>query len=96
MTIPSDLSVEGQHVAPKDYNLRGRRHAQENAEKTAELPIYQHCQNHHHRMFPQACTDAVSTTSAGLLDGHAFAEWRFDLGQHTHELVDIMDPSSDG
>lgn len=96
MTIPSDLLIEGQHIAPKDFDDRCRRHGQENAEKTAELPTHQHCQNHHHRMQAQAFTDAVSTTSTGLLDGHAFAEWRFDLGQHTHELVDVMYTSSNG
>ena len=96
MTIPSDLLAEGQHIALTDFDDCRRRHGQENAEKTAELPTHQHCQNHHHRMQPQAFTYAVSTTSMGLLDGHAFAEWRFDLVQHTHELVDVMYASSNG
>jgi hypothetical protein len=26
----------------------------------------------------------------GLLDGHAFTEWRFDLVLQTHELVEVM------
>ena len=32
----------------------------------------------------QAFTDAVYKTRTGSLDGHAFAEWRFDLVHHTH------------
>ena len=45
---------------------------------------------------PPTSTYAISTTSTSLLDGHAFAERRFDLVQHTHELVDVMYARSDG
>jgi hypothetical protein len=48
------------------------------------------------KISPATSTYAISTTSTSLLDGHAFAERRFDLVQHTHELVDVMYASSDG
>ena len=81
MTTSSDVLIEGQHIAPKVFDDCRRRHSQE-SEKTENLPTQQHLRDLHNEL--------------SLLDGHAFAEWRFDLVQHTHELVDVMYASSDG
>jgi hypothetical protein len=82
MTTISDLPGEGQHIAPKDFDDCRRRHGRENPRKS--------------KICPPTSTYAISTTSTSLLDGHAFAERRFDLVQHTHELVDVMYACSDG
>jgi hypothetical protein len=48
------------------------------------------------QVYDQGFPVTIGTTNIGLLDGQSFAEWYFDVVQHPHELVDVMDASSNG